>query len=90
MRCYISGFSRRNDWQTLAKNGGGVLNNTFPHFLDIVLQLTGGTVTDVFGDLQLIASGGDVLLLASLFAYTAFRIRVTGAASSVTIFMIIC
>ncbi len=60
VRCYLSGFTRRNDWQTLAKNGGGVLNNTFPHFLDIVLQLTGGTVTDVFGDLQLIASGGDV------------------------------
>lgn len=60
IRCYMSGFSRRNDWQTLAKNGGGVLNNTCPHFVDQVLQLLGSPVKTVVGDLQQIVSSGDV------------------------------
>jgi scyllo-inositol 2-dehydrogenase (NADP+) len=60
IRNYISTFTRRNDWQTLAKNGGGQLNNTCSHFLDQILQLAGGTVTQVMSDLQRIASAGDV------------------------------
>jgi scyllo-inositol 2-dehydrogenase (NADP+) len=60
IRNYSSGFSRRDDWQTLAKNGGGVLNNTCPHFLDMLIQLAGGSIKDVMGDLQQIASAGDV------------------------------
>jgi predicted dehydrogenase len=60
IRNYISTFARRNDWQTLAKNGGGVLNNTCVHFLDQILQLLPGKVTGVMGDLQQIASAGDV------------------------------
>ncbi len=60
IRNYISSFARRNDWQTLAKNGGGVLNNTGVHFLDQILQLLPGKVTQVMGDLQQIASAGDV------------------------------
>lgn len=59
LRNYISSFSRRNDWQTLAKNGGGVLNNTCPHFVDQVLQLLGSPVKQVVGDLRQIASAGD-------------------------------
>jgi scyllo-inositol 2-dehydrogenase (NADP+) len=58
-QCLFS-FARRNDWQTLAKNGGGVLNNTCPHFIDQILQLMGAPVTHVMGDLQRIASSGDV------------------------------
>jgi predicted dehydrogenase len=58
-QCLFS-FVRRNDWQTLTKNGGGVLNNTCPHFIDQILQLMGGTVTQVMGDLQQIVSSGDV------------------------------
>ena len=60
LRNYITGFTRRNDWQTLAKNGGGQLNNTGSHFLDQILQLLPGRVTEVMGDLQQIASAGDV------------------------------
>ena len=60
IRNYISAFNRRNDWQTLAKNGGGQLNNTAVHFLDQILQLLPGTVTAAMGDLQQIASAGDV------------------------------
>jgi len=60
VRNYIAAFARRNDWQTLAKNGGGQLNNTAVHFLDQILQLLPGTVTNVCGDLQQVASAGDV------------------------------
>lgn len=60
VRNYITNFARRNDWQTLARNGGGVLNNTCVHFLDQILQLLPGKVTQVLGDLQQIASAGDV------------------------------
>ena len=60
IRNYISNFARRNDWQTLARNGGGVLNNTCVHFLDQILQLLPGKVTRVMADLKQIASAGDV------------------------------
>jgi scyllo-inositol 2-dehydrogenase (NADP+) len=60
IRNYISTFARRNDWQTLARNGGGVLNNTCVHFIDQILQLLPGRVAQAFGDLQQIASAGDV------------------------------
>jgi scyllo-inositol 2-dehydrogenase (NADP+) len=53
-------FARRNDWQTLQKFDGGVLNNTCPHFLDIGLQLIEAPVVDVFCDLKLISDVGDV------------------------------
>ena len=35
------GFSRRWDWQTLKRFGGGTLNNTAPHAIDQLLQLFG-------------------------------------------------
>lgn len=60
MRNYINSFNRRNDWQTLAKNGGGVLNNTCPHFIDQIIQMLGSPVKQVMGDLRQIASAGDV------------------------------
>jgi len=53
-------FARRNDWQTLSRNAGGVLNNTCPHFIDQALQLTGSPIEKVFGDLKQIGSAGDV------------------------------
>lgn len=60
LRNYITGFRRRNDWQTLNKNGGGVLNNTCPHMIDQIIQLAGANVATALGDLQQIASAGDV------------------------------
>jgi predicted dehydrogenase len=53
-------FVRRNDWQTLAKYGGGLLNNTGAHFVDFTVQLLPGKVTEVMGDLKQVASAGDV------------------------------
>jgi scyllo-inositol 2-dehydrogenase (NADP+) len=60
IRCYSATFRRRNDWQTLSKNAGGHLNNHGVHMLDQILQLLGAPVKEVFGDLQQIASAGDV------------------------------
>lgn len=52
-------FARRNDWQSLRKYGGGMLNNYGAHALDLVLNLIGYDVRRVFGDMQLSASLGD-------------------------------
>lgn len=59
IRMRALGFSRRNDWQTLQKYDGGVLNNTCPHYIDAGLQFLGAPVTDVFCDMKLVASAGD-------------------------------
>jgi predicted dehydrogenase len=60
VRHYQTQFVRRYDWQTLAKNGGGTLNNTCPHFIDVLIQLIGSPIQTICGDLQQIASVGDV------------------------------
>ena len=48
IRLAAHGFSRRWDWQTLKKYGGGTLNNTCPHLLDLALVLFGPTMPKVF------------------------------------------
>jgi scyllo-inositol 2-dehydrogenase (NADP+) len=55
-----SAFSRRNDWQTLRKYGGGQLNNNGVHLVDQVLQILDSPAVAVFGDLQQILNPGDV------------------------------
>ncbi len=52
-------FSRRNDWQSLRRFGGGMLNNYGAHAIDLVLNLIGYDVKRVFGDLMISASVGD-------------------------------
>ena len=37
-----------------------MLNNTCPHFLDMLMQLMGAPLTDIMGDLKQVASAGDV------------------------------
>ncbi|HMN30862.1 MAG TPA: Gfo/Idh/MocA family oxidoreductase [Caldilineaceae bacterium] len=60
IRTTESRFSRRWDWQTLQKFGGGSLNNTGPHFLDMVLQLFGENYPDeVFCQLDRTLTLGD-------------------------------
>ena len=54
-----SNFARRNDWQTLRKYGGGSLNNTCPHSIDLALQFLQSPVVDVWGDLQAVVTAGD-------------------------------
>jgi len=52
-------FARRNDWQSLQKYGGGMLNNYGAHYLDQVLQLVGYDIQRVWCCLQKVASLGD-------------------------------
>jgi predicted dehydrogenase len=52
-------FSRRSDWQTLQKFGGGTLNNTCPHFIDAAMILLESPVKQQFSDLKLTVSAGD-------------------------------
>lgn len=60
IRATESRFSRRWDWQTLQKFGGGSLNNTGPHYLDMVLQLFGDAYPDeVFCQLDRTLTLGD-------------------------------
>ena len=53
------GYSRRNDWQTLQKYGGGLLNNNGVHVVDQCVILMESPIVDVFGDLQQILQPGD-------------------------------
>ena len=60
IRLTESRFSRRWDWQTLQKFGGGSLNNTGPHFLDMALQLYGDhEISEVFCHLDRTLTLGD-------------------------------
>ncbi|HOJ40701.1 MAG TPA: Gfo/Idh/MocA family oxidoreductase, partial [bacterium] len=52
-------FSRRWDWQTLRKFGGGTLNNTGPHALDQALQLFGPQKPSLFCVMDRALSLGD-------------------------------
>ncbi len=52
-------FGRRNDWQTLRKYGGGMLNNTVTHTVSAVLDLLGAPVAELLSDLQQVNDPGD-------------------------------
>jgi predicted dehydrogenase len=52
-------FSRRWDWQTLKKFGGGTLNNTAPHAIDQLLQLFGDKDPEIFCHLEKTLTLGD-------------------------------
>lgn len=53
------GWVRRNDWQSLTKFGGGMLANYGAHFIDQLLDLTGGDIVNVFCQLRHVAAMGD-------------------------------
>jgi scyllo-inositol 2-dehydrogenase (NADP+) len=53
-------FTRRNDWQSLRKNAGGMLNNYGSHYIDQVLYLAGHPqIADVRCHLWAAATKGD-------------------------------
>lgn len=54
------GYGRRNDWQTLRKYGGGLVNNKITHPLDQLLTLVGSPIRQVLADLKHISDAGDV------------------------------
>lgn len=59
IKIHFTRFARRNDWQTLRRYGGGMMNNTGAHALDMALMLLESKVVDVCGDLQSILTSGD-------------------------------
>ena len=54
-----SAFIRRNDWQSLRENGGGMLNNYGAHFIDQILYLANSPAKSIFCNMRKIASLGD-------------------------------
>ncbi|KKR04697.1 MAG: Oxidoreductase domain protein [Candidatus Uhrbacteria bacterium GW2011_GWF2_39_13] len=54
-----SGYNIRNDWQSLKKYGGGMLNNYGAHYMDQLLRLRPSNVTKVFCILRNVISAGD-------------------------------
>lgn len=52
-------YRRRNDWQTLQKFGGGMLNNWGAHIVDQGLELIDGPIERIFADMQNTVSAGD-------------------------------
>lgn len=83
IRAFWGGFSRRSDWQTLKKNGGGQLNNTCPHALSVVLPLLGEPVAFAYADLRNVKDAGDAEDHVQIFLETesgkTADITVTGA-----------
>ncbi|MGQ9690723.1 MAG: Gfo/Idh/MocA family protein [Thermoproteota archaeon] len=60
VKIFLHSFSRRWDWQTLGRFGGGELNNNAPHPIDQAIQLLGGEEPEVlFCDLRRILTLGD-------------------------------
>jgi predicted dehydrogenase len=52
-------YARRDDWQTLARFGGGLLLNWGPHLVDHALRLLEAPVARQWSDLKRIAAVGD-------------------------------
>ena len=52
-------FTRRWDWQTLKKCGGGLLGNYGAHYIDQALLLMGHTDPDVFCHMEHLLASGD-------------------------------
>jgi scyllo-inositol 2-dehydrogenase (NADP+) len=52
-------FSRRDDWQTIRKFGGGQLLNWGPHIIDHALRFLGTPPVSVWSDLKQVAAVGN-------------------------------
>jgi predicted dehydrogenase len=55
----VQSFSRRNDWQTLRKYGGGMTGNWGIHLVDSCLCLLDSDVAEVWGDVKQVFNPGD-------------------------------
>ncbi len=53
------GYSRRDDWQTILRHGGGQLLNWGPHIVDHALQFLASPVASMWSDLKKVAAVGD-------------------------------
>jgi len=76
-------YARRWDWQTLIKNGGGLLNNAASHILSALLPLLESRVKSVASDLRRIKNAGDAEDHVHLFLRTETGQTVTVLVTSV-------
>ena len=53
------GYSRRSDWQTFKKFGGGMLNNYGAHHIDQLIYMTKEKVERLYCSIDTVASAGD-------------------------------
>lgn len=78
-------YARRDDWQTIAAEGGGQLLNWGPHLVDHALQFIGGRPTFLHAELRRIAAVGDaedhVHLLLRREAGPLVEIEISGGAA---------
>jgi len=70
------GFVFRNDWQSLKKYGGGMLNNYGAHSIDAALYLCGSTAKEVYGRMRRVAAAGDADDVVKILIETANGIAV--------------
>ena len=77
------GFARRWDWQTLQRFGGGSMNNTGPHLIDMGLLLFGDAEPEVTCVRDRVRTLGDaddhVLILLRAPAAPTVQIEITAA-----------
>ena len=59
IRIQGSGFNRRNDWQTLKRYNGGLLNNHGTHHIDTALYVLDSKVKNYWCDMKLISDAGN-------------------------------
>lgn len=59
IRRACTGYERRNDWQAMLKNGGGMLNNYGAHYIDQLLYVTRSRCSRVTCSLKRVLSLGD-------------------------------
>jgi predicted dehydrogenase len=60
MRRTACRYTRRSDWQSLKKHGGGMLNNYGAHFVDLLMYLSDGSpIEDIRCALWAVATRGD-------------------------------
>ena len=55
----VAYFNRRNDWQSMKINQGGILNAAAIHHIDQALQLVNDKPIDIWSDLKHLVSRGD-------------------------------
>ena len=55
----VSYFNRRDDWQSLLSEGGGIINAAAIHHIDQIIKLNGNYPTIVWKDIRKVISKGD-------------------------------
>ena len=80
---FQGGFSRRNDWQSFKKFGGGLLSNYGAHVIDYLLYLAKSDVKESFCVTQRILSLGDAEdvahILMNMENGTLLQVNINGA-----------